>query len=289
MNFSIITPSFRNSNWLKLCIESVADQTGATFEHIVQDSCSDDETKNWLPHERRVKAFIEKDSGMYDAVNRGFRRAQGDILAYLNCDEQYLPGALKRVSDFFETNPTVEAVFADAIVTNGDGRYICHRPALVPGANSMWVRFPILTCATFVRRQAVQDKRIFFDPQWRDLGDFFWIREMLVRGVRMEVLPHFTSVFMDTGDNMGQKPNAIRERALKWRMAPPMVHAGKYFFLLQHRLRLALRSGARKKPFDFAAYTPASPEKRAVLHAERPTTFWKGRLTTSAIVDPGRN
>jgi glycosyltransferase involved in cell wall biosynthesis len=289
MNFSIITPSFRNSNWLKLCIASVADQAGVGVEHIVQDACSDDDTKNWLPNERRVKAFIEKDAGMYDAVNRGFRRAQGDILAYLNCDEQYLPGALERVRDFFGANPGIEAVFADAIVTNGDGHYICHRPALVPGANSMWVRFPILTCATFVRREVVQEKQIFFDPQWRDLGDFFWIREMLMRGVRMEVLPQLTSVFMDTGDNMGQKPNAIRERALKWRMAPPMVHAGKYFFLLQHRLRLALRSGVRKKPFDFAAYTPASPERRVVLHADRPTTFWKGRLTAGAIVDPGRN
>ena len=92
MKFSIVTPSFRNSRWLKLCIASVADQQGVEFEHIVQDSCSDDGTQDWLPRDRRVKAFIEKDSGMYDAVNRGYRRAQGDILAYLNCDEQYLPG-----------------------------------------------------------------------------------------------------------------------------------------------------------------------------------------------------
>ena len=95
MKFSIITPSFRNSNWLKLCIASVADQQGVEVEHIVQDSCSDDGTQDWLPQDRRVSAFIEKDGGMYDAVNRGYRRAQGDILAYLNCDEQYLPGALK--------------------------------------------------------------------------------------------------------------------------------------------------------------------------------------------------
>ena len=289
MNFSIITPSFRNSTWLKLCIASVADQSGVTLEHIVQDSCSDDDTKNWLPEERRVKAFIEKDSGMYDAVNRGFRRAQGEILAYLNCDEQYLPGALKGVRDFFEANPHVEAVFADAIVTNGDGQYICHRPALIPGEYSMWVRFPILTCATFVRRRVVEGKQIFFDPQWRDLGDFFWIREMLGRGVRMAVLPRLTSVFMDTGSNMGQKPNAVRERELKWRMAPPIAQVGKYFFLLQHRIRLGLRSGARKKPFDFAAYTPSSPDRRVVLRAEHPTTFWKGRLRASVIVDPGRN
>ena len=45
MKFSIITPSFRNSEWLKLCIASVADQSGVELEHIVQDSCSDDGTQ----------------------------------------------------------------------------------------------------------------------------------------------------------------------------------------------------------------------------------------------------
>jgi len=49
----------------------------------------------------RVTAFIEKDSGMYDASNRGLRRARGEILAYINCDEQYLPGALHRFGPFF--------------------------------------------------------------------------------------------------------------------------------------------------------------------------------------------
>src|SRR3569833_2679524 len=205
MNFSIITPSFRNSNWLKLCIASVAEQIGGTLLLIVQYSCSDDDTENWLPNEPRVKAFIEKDSGMYDAVYRGLRRAQGDILAYLNCDEQYLPGALKRVHDFFEANPTVEAVFADAVVTDSNGHYICHRPALVPGVHSMWVRFPILSCATFVRRRVVQEQQIFFDPQWRDLGDFFCVREKHKHNKQKEEQPQLTSIFVDTGDNMSQK------------------------------------------------------------------------------------
>src|SRR5688572_33122025 len=87
MRCSVITPSFRNSRWLKLCIASVADQD-IDHEHIVQDSCSDDGTQDWLPHDKRVKAFIEKDKGMYDAVNRGLRRATGEILSYINCDEQ---------------------------------------------------------------------------------------------------------------------------------------------------------------------------------------------------------
>ena len=47
----------------KLYIASVADQQGVTFEHIVQDACSDDGTQDWLPGDTRVKAFIEKDQG----------------------------------------------------------------------------------------------------------------------------------------------------------------------------------------------------------------------------------
>jgi len=81
MDFSIITPSFRNGPWLKLCIASVADQQGVSHEHIVQDAGSDDGTLEWLTDDSRVRAFVEKDSGMYDAINRGLRRAQGDFNA----------------------------------------------------------------------------------------------------------------------------------------------------------------------------------------------------------------
>jgi glycosyltransferase involved in cell wall biosynthesis len=132
MKFSIITPSFRNSAWLKLCIASVADQAGVAMEHIVQDAGSDDGTLDWLPRDPRVQAFIEKDGGMYDAVNRGYRRATGDILAYLNCDEQYLPGALATIRDFFAAHPRVEVVLAGSLITDGEGKYVCHRHALTP-------------------------------------------------------------------------------------------------------------------------------------------------------------
>src|SRR5689334_24407188 len=114
MRFSIVTPSFRNSEWLKLCIASVADQD-VEHEHIVQDSCSDDGTQEWLPQDKRVSAFIEKDKGMYDAVNRGFRRAKGELLAYLNCDEQYLPDALNKVNAFFARHLEVDVLFADTV------------------------------------------------------------------------------------------------------------------------------------------------------------------------------
>src|SRR5438552_9069631 len=104
LRFSIITPSFLGRQWLPLCIASVADQQGVEVEHIVQDSCSGDGTEELLGNYPSLRAYIEKDEGMYDAVNRRFGRATGEILAYLNCDEQYLPGALKAVRNCFAEN-----------------------------------------------------------------------------------------------------------------------------------------------------------------------------------------
>src|SRR5215207_9457357 len=131
MEVSVVTPSFRNSDWLRLCIASVEDQ-GVACEHIVQDGGSDDGTLQWLPHDKRVKAFIEKDSGMYDAINRGLRKASGDILAYLNCDEQYLPGCLSEVLRFFTDHPQIEMAFGYTVAVNGRGQYQFHRKVQVP-------------------------------------------------------------------------------------------------------------------------------------------------------------
>jgi glycosyltransferase involved in cell wall biosynthesis len=126
----------------------------------VQDSCSDDGTQDWLPYGKRVRAFIEKDGGMYDAINRGYRRAQGDILAYLNCDEQYLPGALKTAGDFFEKRPEIEVAPAGSIVTDGDSRYICHRHALVPHPQHIWFRFSVPTSSVFIRRRVIHEREL---------------------------------------------------------------------------------------------------------------------------------
>ena len=277
IRLSIITPSFRNSQWLRLCIASVADQEGVKAEHLVQDCCSDDGTGQWLVKDARVKAFIEKDQGMYDAVNRGFKRATGEVLAYLNCDEQYLPGALQAVHDFFITHPAVDAVVADTVVTDPAGAYICHRYSLIPRKHQLWVRFPVLTCALFVRRRVVEGMGLYFDTQWRDVGDCFWVTEMVRRGVRFAVLPRFTSVFTDRGENMNLKPNAVRERQLKWAMAPVWAKLLQYPFSALYRFRVVLRGGPFQKPFDYSLYTLAEPGRRSNRHVTRPTSFWKGR------------
>jgi len=278
VKFSIITPSFRNSAWLKVCIASVADQTGVEFEHIVQDSCSDDGTQDWLPKDKRVSAFIEKDAGMYDAVNRGYRRAAGDIFSYLNCDEQYLPGALKAVHEFFEKNPQVEVVLAGSIVTDGEGRYLCHRHSMIPTKNQVWFRFPILTSSIFIRRSVIHERGIFFDTKWRDLGDFHWILALMKNNVRMAVCDTFTSVFADTGDNMNLKPNAIREKAETEKMIPAGLKATRLFWILNHRLRRLWHGHFMLRATSYAIYTKASPDRRITVDVAKPTAVWWNRI-----------
>ena len=278
MKFSIITPSFRNSDWLKLCIASVADQTGVEVEHIVQDSCSDDGTQDWLPRDPRVKAFVEKDGGMYDAVNRGYRRATGDILAYLNCDEQYLPGALAAVADYFAAHPEVEVALAGTIVTDGDGHYVCHRHSLVPSPRQVWFRFPILTSSIFLRRRVIQERGLFFDTQWRDLGDFHWMLALMKHKVPMAVCDTFTSVFADTGENMNLKPNAIREKAETGKKIPAWLRLLKPLWIVSHRLRRLRAGHFRLQPTRYAIYTKQSPAQRVIIDVPKPTAVWWNRL-----------
>ncbi len=278
VKFSIITPSFRNSDWLKLCIASVADQQGVEIEHIVQDSCSDDGTQDWLPDDSRVKAVIEKDSGMYDAVNRGYRRATGDILAYLNCDEQYLPGALRTVHDFFAAHPEVEVVLAGSIVTDGEGKYICHRHSLVPDPRHAWFRFPVLTAAFFIRRKVIHERGLYFDTKWRDLGDFHWVRALMQNKVPMAVSDAFTSVFADTGENMNLKPNAIREKEETQNMIPGWLRPLKPLWVLSHRLRRVRAGHFNLKPTSYAIYTKQSPDRRVEILVPKPTAVWWNRL-----------
>jgi glycosyltransferase involved in cell wall biosynthesis len=278
MKFSVITPSFRSSQWLKLCIASVADQRGVELEHIVQDSCSDDGTLDWLAKDPRVKAFVEKDGGMYDAVNRGYRRATGDLLCYLNCDEQYLPGALATVAEFFKAHPAVEVVLAHSLVVDGGGRYICHSHAMVPHPRHAWYRFRALTCSIFIRRRVIFERGIFFDPRWRDLGDFHWMLALMKAGVPMAVCDVFTSAFTDTGENMNLKANAIREKEETNAMIPGWVRGLKPYWILSHRLRRLAAGHFNLQPMSYSIYTRESPDRRVRFEVDRPTAVWWNRL-----------
>jgi glycosyltransferase involved in cell wall biosynthesis len=95
--FSIVTPSLNQGSVLERCIRSVRDQEGSSFEHIVVDAESSDETLDVLRRHPHLRWSSEPDDGQTHAINKGFARARGTYLAWLNCDDAYRPGALRAV------------------------------------------------------------------------------------------------------------------------------------------------------------------------------------------------
>lgn len=275
MKISIITPSYQNSDWLKRCILSVADQGQALREHIVQDAGSTDGTREWLSQDTRVRAYFEKDEGMYDAINRGFSRAQGDLLGYLNCDEQYLPGALQAVADYFTEHPDVDAVVGDTVVVDGAARYLCSRLGLIPARWGTWVRFSVVTSSFFLRKTAWEKNSLRFDTRWKIFGDLFFVLEMIQKQIRFGVVPRYLSAFFDHGENLYLRadPREVRQR----QQAAPWPSRLFYFPLFcLYWLRVFARGGIFPARFSYEIY-PAGQSDRKVFQVDSPSYFWAGR------------
>jgi glycosyltransferase involved in cell wall biosynthesis len=272
---SVVTPSFRSGRWLPLCIASVADQ-GVRHEHIVQDAGSDDGTLDWLPRDPRVRTWVESDRGMYDAVNRGYQRAGAGILAYLNCDEQYLPGALKQVLHFFQNHPEMDILFGDCLVVDANGGYLCERRALTPQLIHTWTASSLsfLTAATFIRRRLLEQHQLWFNPELRSAGDQDWALRLVQTGVKAAVMPRFLSLFTETGSNLGLDANTARERRAFHATAPAWARCLSPLALVHFRLRRWRAGHYRCLPHDYAIYTQDHLHQRKTFHVAKPSFRW---------------
>jgi hypothetical protein len=281
LKFSIVTPSFRQAAWLRLCAASVADQQGAgiAVEHIVQDSLSGPEVAEAVRPFPGVRFFSEKDQGMYDAINRGWDKADGDILAWLNCDEQYLPGALEMVAEYFRTHPETEILFADAIVVDPDCAYVCSREVLTPHVYHSWTcHLQTFSSSMFLRRGLFRERGFRLDSTWKDLGDVVFIMALLRAGVRMASLGRFASTFVDSGENMNLGAQAQKERLAFRAQAPAWVRFLTPVWKLLHRLRRWSHGHYRPGPFAYDIYTPSSPDRRVHMEVPQPTFYWSARM-----------
>lgn len=120
---SIVTPSFNQGNFIEDTIRSVLEQDYPNVEHIVIDGGSTDNTLEILHrYDGRIRWLSEPDEGQADAINKGLQMANGQILAYLNSDDSYLPGALKIVAESFATHPEVGLVYGDCYAVDQQGQ-----------------------------------------------------------------------------------------------------------------------------------------------------------------------
>ncbi|MBC8264038.1 MAG: glycosyltransferase [Anaerolineales bacterium] len=128
---SIVTPSYNQGQFIEETIRSVLLQGYPDLEYIVIDGGSTDGSigiirkyENWL-----LYWISEPDAGQADAINKGLRLAQGEVLAYLNSDDTYLPGGVRPVMDHFRSDPATGLVYGNCRVIDGWGRDL----GLLPG------------------------------------------------------------------------------------------------------------------------------------------------------------
>lgn len=109
MKISIITPSYNQAKFLESTILSVLSSTGIDLEYIVIDGGSSDGSKEIIQKysDRLAWWCSEADEGQYQAINKGFQKATGDVLAWINSSDIYLPWALNTVDRIFKNNPNV--------------------------------------------------------------------------------------------------------------------------------------------------------------------------------------
>ena len=264
---SVITPSYKQLPWLKLCVASVADQKEVIVEHIIQDAQSGPDLEEWVRTQTKSQLHVECDTGMYDAINRGFARATGDIVCWLNSDEQYMEGALAKVAHFFETHPEIDVLFGDAFLVGNKGDLLSYRRTVAPNLRHIRAsHLNVLSCATFVRR-TVLDAGFKLDTRWKTIADAVWVGDMLQACIPMAVMNEPLAVFTITDKNLGQSSLAYSE-IKRWQKETASESLWQRPYLVTwHRLTKLIRGAYWPRSVSTRLYTLASPQERVALEA----------------------
>ena len=125
-SFSVITPSFNQAAYLQQTMDSVLSQGIPGLEYVVIDGGSTDGSVELIhSYADRLTGWVsEKDRGQADAVNKGAARTTGEVVGWLNSDDLYLPGAVRKALDYLDAHPDVDAVYGDVLSIDGEGRLI---------------------------------------------------------------------------------------------------------------------------------------------------------------------
>lgn len=185
----VITPSYNQGRYLERTIASVLSQHVDGLEYLVIDGSSTDETLSILErYSDRLRWISEPDRGHSDAINKGVALSSSPIIGWLNSDDLYQPGALRKVLAYFDHHPEAEVVYGDAYHIDESDRVI----EKYPTEPWNWERLKevcfISQPASFMRRRVFDDSGPLDIDLHYSMDYEYWLR-LGKKGTRFSYLP----------------------------------------------------------------------------------------------------
>jgi glycosyltransferase involved in cell wall biosynthesis len=180
---SIVTPSFNQGSYIEECILSILNQGYPNLEYIIIDGGSTDNTIEIIKRYQSQLSFwiSEKDSGLYEALNKGFEKTTGEILGWLNSDDILHRKSLFTIADIFSALPEVQWLQGYPSLIDNDGRIVFHQP---PRYNKYDFFLKEYHDGTFIQQESTYWRRELWEEagshismKYKYAGDFeLWMR-----------------------------------------------------------------------------------------------------------------
>ncbi len=177
---SVITPSFNQGQFIEHTIQSVLKQNYKNIEHIIIDGGSTDTTTEILKKYPHLNWESEKDNGQSHALNKGLKKAQGEIIAWINSDDWYEPGVFKIIADYFKQNPEKNVVMGNCNLIDENGNIFDKVINVARGFGELkkyWIGQSIPTQPAVFFRRKLLDQHGYIDETLQYAMDYdLWMR-----------------------------------------------------------------------------------------------------------------
>ena len=194
---SIVTPSFNQAEFLEETIRSVLLQGYSNLEYIIVDGGSSDGSVDLIrKYEHHLAYWIsEKDGGAADAIGKGFRKATGSIIGWLNSDDLYRPGTLQSVASAFQNNKDVDVVYGNTHWIDANGNVLAEKRQTPFSKSAFFYGGADLQQPSTFWTRELYEKSGGLDPTFRAAFDTDLFFRFFQLGARFQHIPEFLAAF----------------------------------------------------------------------------------------------